>query len=98
MRTAEISSALVNYLIELPFWSRYLKKTFSSQFERLMKPFDERLQTVFDQGQTLTDGDYRERMNLISLDRSRAETAEIKRRTEDALKPGALNVCEVPLL
>lgn len=98
VRTAEISPALPNYLVELPFWNRYLKKTFSSRFEQLMKPFDDRLEAVFDQSQTLTDADYREQMNLISQQRSQVETAEIKRRTEDALKPGALNVCEVPLI
>jgi len=98
VRTAELSSALLNYLVELPFWSRYLKKNFSSQFEGVMQPFYERMQAVFDQGQTLTDADYREQMNVISLERTQAENAEIKRRTEEALKPGALTVCEVPLL
>ncbi len=98
VRTTELSSALLSYLIELPFWSRYLKKTFSGQFEGVMQPFYERMQAVFDQGQTLTDADYREQMNVISLERTQAENAEIKRRTEEALKPGALTVCEVPLL
>ncbi len=98
VRAAELSPALMEYLVKLPFWSSYLKKTFSNQFERLMQPFDERMQAVFDQGQALTDGDYREQMNVISLERTQVESAEIKRQTEEALKPGALTACKAAVL
>lgn len=98
LRTAENSSELLNYLVELPLWTGYLKKANSVPLDRLTKPFDERMQAVFDQGETLGDADYREQMNVILQARAQVESTEIRRQTEEALKPGALTACPLPLL
>jgi hypothetical protein len=98
LRAAENSSELLNYLVELPLWTGYLKKANSMPLDRLTKPFDERMQAVFDQGETLGDADYREQMNVILQARAQVESTEIRRQTEEALKPGALTACPLPLL
>ncbi|WP_439864563.1 NEL-type E3 ubiquitin ligase domain-containing protein [Pseudomonas antarctica] len=98
LRAAEFSSELVDYLVELPLWAGYLKKAYSVPLGRLAEPFEERMQAVFDQGQTLTDGDYRTQMNVILQEREQADAAEIRRRTVEILKPGAIAGCSVPLL
>lgn len=97
LHTAELSSALLNYLVELPLWTDYLKKTFSRQFERLNQPFEVRMHGVFDQGQTLSDAVYRERLDEVLREKTRVEKAEISRLTEDALKFDELNLCQVAL-
>lgn len=98
VRAAEESSELLNYLVELPVWTGYLKKANSVSLGRLTAPFDERMQAVFDQGETLSDTDYREQMNVILQERNQVESAEIRRQTVEALKPGALTACPLPLL
>lgn len=98
LRTAELSPELLNYLVELPLWTRYLKKAYSTPFERLAAPFEARMQAVFERGETLTDGEYRSQMNVIVQARAQAESAEIRRRTMEMLKPGATAGCSVPLL
>ncbi len=93
VRVAELSSELLDFIVGLPFWIDYLKRRFQGRFEDVLGSFHERAQRVFDQRQTLTDTDYVEQMNVITSERMPVEAAEIRRQTEDALKPGALNVC-----
>ncbi|WP_348750963.1 NEL-type E3 ubiquitin ligase domain-containing protein [Pseudomonas rhodesiae] len=97
LRAAELSPALLNFLIELPLWSGYLKKTYRRQFERLSEPFEQRMHTVFDQSLTLDDADYRAQMEQILREQAVAEKAEIQRLTEEALRLDALEVCQAPL-
>lgn len=98
VRVAELSPELLDFIVGLPFWIDYLKRRFHGRFEDVLGSFHERAQRVFDQRQTLTDADYVEQMNVITSERTPVEAAEIRRQTEDALKPGALNVCQVPVL
>ncbi|WP_338576322.1 NEL-type E3 ubiquitin ligase domain-containing protein [Pseudomonas canadensis] len=93
VRVAELSPELLDFIVGLPFWIDYLKRRFHGRFEDVLGSFHERAQQVFDQRQTLTDTDYVEQMNVITSERTPVEAAEIRRQTEDALKPGALNVC-----
>lgn len=65
LRAAELSPALQKFLVELPFWVGYLKRTFSRGFEQVNEPYDQRLQAVFDQGLTLDDASYRDQMNEV---------------------------------
>ncbi|WP_338512785.1 NEL-type E3 ubiquitin ligase domain-containing protein [Pseudomonas trivialis] len=98
LQTAELSPALLKYLIELPLWNGYLKKTFNRQFERLNQPFEQRMQEVFDQVLTLDDADYRVQMEQVLSEQAQAEKARLESLTEDALKIDRLNVCRAPLL
>jgi hypothetical protein len=98
VRVAELSPELLDFIAGLPFWIDYLKRRFHGRFEDVLGAFHERAQRVFDQRQTLTDSDYVEQMNVITSERTPVEAAEIRRQTEDALKPGALNACQVPVL
>lgn len=98
VRVAELSPQLLDFIAGLPFWIDYLKQRFYSRFEEVLGSFHERSQRVFEEKQTMKDADYIEQMNRIRDERAPVEAAEIRRQTEEALKPGALNVCEVPLL
>ncbi|NVZ53064.1 hypothetical protein HX792_22165 [Pseudomonas sp. B6002] len=93
VKAAELSPSLLNYLVELPFWNDYLKRTFNSRFERLNVPYSQRVNTVFDQSLTLSDVDYRDQMNLILGEQEQAQAAEIRRLSEDALRFDELGIC-----
>lgn len=93
VRAAELSPKLMKYLVELPFWTQYLKRTHAARFEGLNEPFDGRLQAVFDQRLTLDDASYREQMNIILREQEKAEKTELERLTLDALKQGELKGC-----
>lgn len=98
VRVAELSPQLLDFIAGLPFWIVYLKKRFYGRFEEVLGSFHERSLRIFEEKQTMKDADYVEQMNLIRSERAPVEEAEIRRQTEEALKPGALNACEVPLL
>lgn len=93
LRTAELSTDLLTYIVQLPIWTDYLKRTFASRFETLNTPFDQRMQAVFDQGLTLDDAVYRERMNVILLEQRQAEKTELERLSLDALKIEEMGLC-----
>lgn len=97
LRAAELSPALQKFLVELPFWVGYLKRTFSRGFEQVNEPYDQRLQAVFDQGLTLDDASYRDQMNEVLREQRLAEQAELERLTEEALKYQELVGCGLPL-
>lgn len=96
VKTAEMSSRLLNYLVELPFWTDYLKRVFGSRFERLNEPYNRRVNEVFDLSLTLSDIDYRDQMNVILHEQEQAQAAEIRRLSEDALRIDDLGICPLP--
>lgn len=98
LRTAELSPSQLEYLVKLPFWVDYLKRTFSRKFESLSQPYDVRMQAVFDQSLTLDDTDYRDQMNQVLREQEAVQKAEIVRLTEEALKLDDLGLCQRPLL
>ncbi len=93
VKAAELSPSLLDYLVELPFWTDYLKRTFDSRFERLNEPFSQRVNAVFDQRLTLSDVDYRDRMNVILREQEQAQAAEIRSLSEDALRIDDVGIC-----
>ncbi|RMT85184.1 hypothetical protein ALP39_01626 [Pseudomonas marginalis pv. marginalis] len=98
VRVDELSPRLINFLMDLPFWTRYLKRTSSASFDALNEPFDLRMQTVFDQSLTLDDVDYRDQMNEILREQGLAEKAEMERLTLEALKLDETpQVCALPI-
>lgn len=98
VKADELSPRLIKFLMELPFWTRYLKRTSSASFDALNEPFDQRMQTVFDQSLTLDDVDYRDQMNEILREQGLAEKAEIERLTLEALKLDETpQVCALPI-
>ena len=97
LRSAELSPALVNYLVELPLWVRYLKKTYRDRFERLYEPFDQRMNALFEQVDTLEYADYSRQVNLLMVEQAAAEKAELNGLTEEALKNDAQGLCEAPV-
>ena len=97
LRAAELSPDLLAYIVELPFWKDYLKRSHASRFETLSEPFNRRVEAVFDQALELQDADYRDRMNEILREQNQAEAQEIQRLTEDALREDDQHVCEGPI-
>ncbi|MGY2374354.1 NEL-type E3 ubiquitin ligase domain-containing protein [Pseudomonas sp. SDO524_S393] len=95
VRAAELSPEMLSYLVELPFWTDYLKRTFAHRFERLNEPFNQRVNAVFDQGLTLADVDYRDQMSLILQEQKQAQATEIRRLSEEALRIDDLGICSL---
>lgn len=95
VRNAELSPRLLKYLVELPFWSDYLKRTYAPTFDRLNDPFDQRVQEVFEQSLTLGDAAYREQMNTILKEQVKAERDELEHLTQEALKQEEVGGCLV---
>ncbi|MBT1263155.1 hypothetical protein KHP07_22560 [Pseudomonas sp. VS40] len=96
VKSAELSPRLLRYLVDLPFWTQYLKHTHAARFEALNEPLDLRLEAVFDQSLTLDDASYREQMNTILQEQVKAERDELERLTQEALKHGDLGGCVMP--
>ncbi|PRA31419.1 NEL-type E3 ubiquitin ligase domain-containing protein [Pseudomonas poae] len=86
VKSDELSPELLKYLMDLPFWVRYLKRSFGRSFDSLNQPFDQRMHTVFEQGHSLDDIVYRDQMNEISREQAVAERAELERLTLEALR------------
>lgn len=99
VKAAELSPELVTFLMDLPFWTRYLKRSFGDTFDTLKEPFEQRMQAVFEQGQTLDDVDYRDQMNEILREQQQAEKAELERLTQQALQSETVPAaCLLPVL
>ncbi|MGY2045737.1 NEL-type E3 ubiquitin ligase domain-containing protein [Pseudomonas pergaminensis] len=96
VKSAELSSRLLNYLVQLPFWTEYLKRTHAARFEVLNEPLEARAQAVFEQRLTLDDASYREQMDTILQERVSAERTEFEHLTQQALKDGDLGGCVMP--
>lgn len=96
VKEAELSPLLLKYLANLPWWQNYLKKTQSGSFETLNEPFISRSDTLFEQREALDDATYKNRIDQISDDRQRAESAELERLTQEALRLDDLGGCALP--
>jgi len=93
LKAAELSPALLKYIVELPFWREYLKRTHASRFEALNAPFSQRMQDVFDNALELQDAEYRARMNEVHRDQRQAEVREVETLTQDALRLDDFSLC-----
>ena len=72
--------------MDLPFWVRYLKRSFEHAFESMNEPFDQRMLDVFERSTSLADGEYRDRMDEILREQQQAERTELERLTREALQ------------
>lgn len=98
LRFAELSSAPLDYIAELPFWNAYLKRTFNAQFETMNAPYDQRMQALFDQSLTLKDEAYRTQMNQVLQEQTATEKTLLIRLTDAALKAEDQELCAAALL
>ncbi|TFY88936.1 hypothetical protein DYL59_13625 [Pseudomonas kairouanensis] len=96
VKTAELSPRLLNYLVELPFWAKYLKRTHAARFEALNAPSDERMNAVFEQSLVLDDASYREQTHSVMQEQKSVEKAEMIRLTQEALRQGDQGGCLRP--
>lgn len=95
IKAAEVSPGLLRFLIELPFWTDYLKRAYPASFSTLNAPFETRMQDVFEQGANLDDSTYRARMDSILAEQANAEQVVFERLTLAAMRADELGVCEI---
>ncbi|WP_419711432.1 NEL-type E3 ubiquitin ligase domain-containing protein [Pseudomonas sp. NFX224] len=86
VQSAELSPELVRFLAGRPFWIDHLKRDFASDFSSKMESFQERLQTVFDQKDTLTDADFRTQLDAIKDEQVAAEQWLLEALTGDVIQ------------
>lgn len=96
LRAAELSPLLLSYMVKLPFWRSYLRRTHGGSFDTLNQPFGERIEAVWAQRETLGDADYRSQMGQIQDEQEKAERTELERLTKEALRLDELGTCELP--
>ncbi|UII69904.1 hypothetical protein LVW35_19855 [Pseudomonas sp. HN11] len=96
VKSAELSSKLLSYLVDLPFWEQHLKRTHADEFSAMNAPFDHRYDAVFKQRETLTDAAYNEQMKAIQSEHDQAERALLERLTQSALRQSEQGGCALP--
>ncbi|WP_445177444.1 NEL-type E3 ubiquitin ligase domain-containing protein [Pseudomonas sp. McL0111] len=94
--SAELSPALLKYLVQQPFWSDYLKDQFPRQFDTVSETYSTQMDTVFDQASRITTASYLTQMDAIKVAREDAENTVLERLTEQALRTSALGICAIP--
>ncbi|MFJ4194237.1 NEL-type E3 ubiquitin ligase domain-containing protein [Pseudomonas sp. NPDC089534] len=93
VRNAELSTEFPAFLAQQPFWCDLMMQQHPRQFGTAQAIYPPRLQALFEKADTLTDADYLEQVNAISLERQAAETNLMKRLTDDVIKRIELGVC-----
>lgn len=93
VKLAELSSELMTFIQDLPFWNDYLQHTFALRFEALKEPLEQRMLEVFEQRLELDDATYFERVNDIRAEQQSLEKAEIQRLTLEAIRGEESQVC-----
>lgn len=96
VRTAELSPAFLRFITQLTFWKTHLKHQFPAEFLSVTEPFDTQQQTLFENRQDLTDGEYFKQMEALRAPRRQAITAVMERLTQQMLKHQDLGICHVP--
>lgn len=96
VKEAELSPQLLKYLAKQPWWVKYLKITDPDAFEALSQPFRARSEELFDKRETLDDATYKTEIDRIGGEQDRAESAELERQTEAALRADDLDACALP--
>lgn len=91
--TAEMSSALADFLVQQSFWSDYLKRAFPRQFSAVDETYLPRMEAVFDQAGELTTASYMTQLDAIKVAKEDAENAVLQRLTAQALKVADLGIC-----
>ncbi|MCE7761714.1 hypothetical protein GQL56_03570 [Pseudomonas putida] len=69
----ETPQALAQALADRSFWQAYLNEHQAERFSRMDEPFQQRLDTLFEQSKTLSDDDYLTQTEQISAEREVAQ-------------------------
>jgi hypothetical protein len=93
---AELSPAFFRFIAQLSFWKAHLKQQFPLEFGVATGPFDTQQQTIFENGQNLTDGDYRTQIEALRSPRQQAVTEVVERLTQQLMRRQDLGICHVP--
>ncbi|MFL1542453.1 NEL-type E3 ubiquitin ligase domain-containing protein [Pseudomonas sp. O39] len=96
VRTAELSPAFLRFITQLAFWRIHLEQQFPGAFQSATAPFDAQQQTLFENSQNLTDGEYLKQMEALRSPRGQAITDVVERLTQQMLKQQDLGICHVP--
>lgn len=94
--SAELSPAFLRFITQLSFWKAHLKQQFPREFGLATESFDTQQQTLFENSQNLTDGDYLKQMEALRSPRRQAITEVVERLTQLMMKHQDLGICHVP--
>jgi len=89
---AEATSELSADLSKREFWGKFLREQYGKQFTDLAAPFQERVQTAFENEATLGTG-FRAHVDGIADELQQAETGLLKRLTEQAMEAEKMKTC-----
>lgn len=92
---AELSPAFLCFIAQLSFWKVHLKQQFPREFGLVTEPFDVQQQTIFENGQNLTDGEYRRQIEALRSPRQQAINEVLERLTQQMMKHQDLGICHV---
>ncbi|MHC8345338.1 NEL-type E3 ubiquitin ligase domain-containing protein [Pseudomonas sp. RT6P73] len=93
IKAAELTPALMRFLIRQPFWTDYLSRNYPRQFDSLNETYPAKMKAVFDKAESLATGDYLNQVSMIKDEKEAAENAVFERLTQDALKIADLGIC-----
>ena len=93
VKSAEMSSDLMKFILDLPFWQDYLQRTFARRFETLNEPLERRMLEVFEQRLELDDATYFEQVNDILAEQRLMQKAELQRLTLESIRLDDLQLC-----
>jgi len=94
--SAELSPAFLRFIAQLSFWKDHLKQQFPREFELATESFDAQQQTLFENSQNLTDGEYLHQMEALRSPRRQAISEVVERLTLQMMKHQDLGICHVP--
>ncbi|MBC3420607.1 NEL-type E3 ubiquitin ligase domain-containing protein [Pseudomonas sp. RW3S2] len=85
VQESEAGEALITYISERDFWSRYLRQQHSDSFDALETPFWERMEALDAQRSTMDDQTYLTNVSKLASEREQVVIGEAKRLTREAL-------------
>lgn len=92
---AEVSPALLKFMVQQPFWSDYLKQQHPRQFSTVTEAYSAKMEVVFEQASNLTTGSYLTQLDAIKVAKETAENAVLEHLTEEAMKRVDMGICTV---
>ncbi len=92
---AELSPAFLRFFAQLSFWKTHLKQQFPNEFGLATEPFDTQQQTIFENGQNVTDGEYRRQIEALRSPRQQAIIEVVERLTRQMMQHQDLGICHV---
>lgn len=93
---AELSPLFLRFIAQLSFWKAHLKQQFPEAFRLAAEPFDGQQQALFENSQSLTDGEYLVQMEGLRAPRRQAINEVMERLTQQMMKHQDLGMCHLP--